>query len=352
MAKNIKIRIGFFILTMCLLLPTVGYAEETSGFVVAEGMAPIINDIGLTRDIAILRAKQAAIEQVGIGLKRETFVDMGLLLDDILKIQTFALVKAYEVISEGREGDQYRVRIRAWVVPKKEEKTVMENLFAHRSIVVQADGEGSKALKKELLARLTRGGYFVLDPSFPKWDPDYKIRVESAIEFSQRNYGIESYHADCEIRLISRSNRKLLILEAEPEDNRIYGLNKSQALRSKGPNGFPRKIAEPMVMEFMNRLDARAHVREHDVDIVIRNIPDHRIFREKFCRMLRALRLGVKDVFNERYDDSTGWVTVRYSEKTDYLAAMIGFRSQYKIENTTWDRINVTYQGGKKMGSG
>jgi hypothetical protein len=45
-------------------------------------------------------------------------------------------------------------------------------------------------------------------------------------------------------------------------------------------------------------------------------------------------------------DGGTGMVTVRYAEKTDYLAAMIGFRSQYRVEQVTWDKIKVVYQGG------
>ncbi len=341
-----KTAISLIILAIHLLSPTVGYSQETDRFVLAEGTAPIRGDMGQSRDIAILRAKQAAIEQVGIGLRSETIVDMGMLLDDIIKVQTFALVKAYEVIKEKQRGNEYWVQIKAWVVPKEKERPVMENLFAHRSIIVQAKGEGSRVIEKELLARLTRGTYFVLDPGFRKWDPDYKIMIESGIEFSQRNHGIESYYADCEIRLIKRSNGKLVVQEVEPEDNRIYGLNRNQALSSKGPNGFSGKIAEPMVSEFMKRLDATSHVKEHDVDIVVKGISNHRTFRDEFCKMLRGLRLGVKGVFNERYDGGTGKVTVRYAEKTDYLAAMIGFRSQYRVEEASWDKIKVVYQGG------
>ena len=343
----IKTRITLLlIISICFLIPTDGHARETDSLVEAEGVAPISEDMGLTRDIALLRAKQAALEHVGIGLKRETIVDMGFLLDDIVKIQTFGLVKAYEIISGGREGNQYRVKIKAWVVPKEEEKPVMKSLFAHRSFEVQAKGEGSQLIKKGLLPRLTKAGYFIFDPGFSKWDCDYNITIESKIQFSQKNYEIESYYSDCQIRLVRRSNGELLILETEPEDNRIYGLNINQAMGSKGPNSFFKKIAEPMANEFMQHLNAKAGVKEHDIDIVITSLPDHRTFREGFCRMLRYLRLGIKDVFRETYDNGTGRVTVRYAEKTDYLAAMIGFRSQYKVEKTTWDRINVIYHDG------
>ena len=345
--KNMgNIRISIFIVAICLFLVTTGYAQESDGFVVAEGIAQISSDIGLTKDIAILRAKQAAIEQVGIGLKSETIVDMGFVLDDIIKVQTFALIKAYEVINEEHRSGNYWVQIRAWVVPKEEEKPVMENLFAHRSIMVHANGEGSQTIEKKLLARLTNSTYFVLDSSFTKWDPHFNIIIKSEVEFSQKNNHLESYYADVEIRLVKQFDGRLLVSVQEPEDNRIYGLNRRQAITGPGRNGFSQKIAEPMVRKFMQRLDVIAHVREHDVEIVVTGIPNYTVFREEFCRMLRALRLGVKKVFNENYDGGTGRVTVSYAEKTDYLAAMIGFRSQYRVEMVVWDDIRVVYQGG------
>jgi len=345
--KNMgNIRISIFVVAICLFLVISGYAQEFDGFVVAEGIAPINSDMGLTRDVAILRAKQAAIEQVGIGLKSETIVDMGFVLDDIIKVQTFALIKAYEVINEERRSGNYWVQIRAWVVPKEEEKPVMKNLFAHRSFVVQAFGdEGCEAIEQKLLGRLTSGNYFVFDPSFPKWKPDYNIIIESAVEFSQSNTNIESYYANCKIKFV-KSDGKLLVSIQEPEDNRIYGQNRRQAITGHGRNGFSQKIAKPMVKEFMQRLDSIAHDREHDIDVVITGIPNHTVFRAEFCRMLRALRLGVKKVFNEKYDGGTGRVTVSYAEKTDYLAAMIGFRGQYRVERATWDEIRVVYQDG------
>lgn len=271
---------------------------------------------------------------------------MGFVLDDIIKVQTFALIKAYEVINEEHRSGNYWVQIRAWVVPKEEEKPVMENLFAHRSIMVHANGEGSQTIEKKLLARLTNSTYFVLDSSFTKWDPHFNIIIKSEVEFSQKNNYLESYYADVEIRLVKQFDGRLLVSVQEPEDNRIYGLNRRQAITGPGRNGFSQKIAEPMVRKFMQRLDVIAHVREHDVDIVVTSIPNYTVFREEFCRMLRALRLGVKKVFNENYDGGTGRVTVSYAEKTDYLAAMIGFRSQYRVERVAYDDIRVVYQGG------
>lgn len=329
----------FLLLGISLCLCVNGEAGE---FVVAEGVAPLGKDLGLTRDIAILRAKQNAIEQLGVGIDSQTIVDMGQTLDDMIKVQTFALVKAYEVLSEGSEGDQYKVKINAWVVPKEKEREILENLFAHRSMVVQATGKGSNKIQGEILRCLTKGFYFVVDPKISRWAPDYNLAINSTVEFSQETYGIRSYHADCEIRLVQRSNGRILI--SEPMSGMIFGLNETQAINGLRPDQFSKKIVWPLVASFMEGLNRVAHVREHDVVVVIHGLPSHERFQE-FCKLIRALRLGIRRVFNERYDAGIGEVTVNYAEKTDYLAAMIGFRLQYRINQATWDRIEVLYQG-------
>lgn len=317
---------------------------EASEFVVAEGMAPLGKDLGLSRDIAILRAKQNAIEQLGVGIDSQTIVDMGQTLDDMIKVQTFGLVKAYEVLSQGAEGNQYKVKIKAWVVPRDKEREILENLFAHRSMVIQATGKGSNKIQREILKCLTKGFYFVVDPEISRWAPDYNLAINSTVEFSQETYGIRSYHANCEIRLVQRSNGRILI--SEPMSGMIFGLNEKQAIDGLRPDQFSRKIVSPLIASFMERLNRVAHAKEHDVAVVIRGLPSHERFRD-FCKLVRALRLGVKEVFNERYDTGIGEVTVKYAEKTDYLAALVGFRSRYKISKATWDRIEVVYEDSK-----
>jgi len=316
--------------------------KHTVAVVEGEGMAHLSKDLGLTRDLAILRAKQNAIEQLGVGIDSQTIVDMGMTLDDIIKVQTFGLVKACEVLSEGPEGDQYKVKIKAWVIPKEEEKEVLENLFAHRSMAIQAMGEGSSKIEQALLKHLTKGFYFIVDPGVSRWTPDYNLIINSSINFSQETYGIRSYHANCEIKLVQRPNGKILI--SESMNGIIFGLNKRQAINGLRPDQFFKKIVSPLIEGFMKRLNKVAHIKEHQVKVIIQGLPSYKKFRE-FCRLIRGLRLGVKEVFNEKYDAGTGEVTVNYVEKTDYLAAMISFRSEYKIEKATGDQIEIVYQG-------
>ena len=76
---------------------------------------------------------------------------------------------------------------------------------------------------------------------------------------------------------------------------------------------------------------------------IVSGITDHNMFRDGFVKMIKSIRLGILEVFNERFESDLGRVSVLYAEKTEYLAAMIGFRSQYKVSSVAWDRIEVEY---------
>jgi len=330
--------------TILILFGAWSWSWGTDLFVIGEGAAPIDGDINISRDIAILRAKQECIEKVGVGLSRETITDMGFLLDDMIKIQTFGLVKEFEIIHEKTLGNEYRVKIRSHVVSKEQEKRQMQNLFAHRTITVQGEGEGHEYIEKRLMEQLTKGGYFVFDPNSPDWLSDYLVKIRTQIELSQDKV-IKTYSASCEIKMVKRANNQISIIKSGPEDNIIFGKTKNRALRSSRSDGFRKKICEPLVGSFTEALNKKARVKEHDVNIVVQNIPDHKLFRNDFMRMLRSLRLGIKTVSNEAFSENIGQATVSYAEKTDYLAAMIGFRSHYKIKAVKWDRIEVEYTG-------
>lgn len=338
--KNLRSKITkLFLLVLCFCLCV---SAKTLQFIEAEGMAPVSDDLGLTRDIAILRAKQNAIEQLEIGISSQSIVEMGKLLDDIIKVQTFALIKNYKVLSERVEGNQYKVRIRACIIPKEKQRQALSNLFAHRSMTIQAIGKGSDKVKRELLKHLTKEFYFVIDPEFSKWIPDYNIIINSTIKFSHEIYDIRSYYADSEIKLVQRSNGKILITESA--NGIIFGLNETQAINGLRPDQFPQKIVLPLVKNFMKSFREIMYTKEHNIQITIYNLPNYNAFRE-FCKFIKSLRLGIKAVFDESYHDKTGSLIVRYNEKTDYLAAMVNFRTQYKINSITRDKIEIVYQG-------
>lgn len=90
-------------------------------------------------------------------------------------------------------------------------------------------------------------------------------------------------------------------------------------------------------MERLGQLFAQS---ERDIQVTISGLRDKEEFDE-FRDMLKSLRLGVKDVSNERYHEGTGTLLVRFDEKSIYLAGMIAFRDKYKIVSYSWDSLEA-----------
>src|SRR5258708_7380082 len=86
-----------------------------------EGMAPYkANDIPGSRAAAIAAAQRSAVELVvGVYVTGKTRVDKAIAIDNNILANTQGYVKKYQVLSEGKSGDYYKVKIRALVSTEK-----------------------------------------------------------------------------------------------------------------------------------------------------------------------------------------------------------------------------------------
>jgi len=94
-------------------------AKPSEGEIVeAEGTAPYSeSDVPGMRAAAIAAAQRAAVELVvGVYVTAKTKVDKAVEIEQTILTNTSGYVKKYEVISEGRSGEWYKVRIRALVL--------------------------------------------------------------------------------------------------------------------------------------------------------------------------------------------------------------------------------------------
>jgi len=87
----------------------------------AEGTAPYnASDIPGSRAAALAAAQRAAVELVvGVYVNAKTRVDKAVAIEQNILAQTSGYVKRYEILKEGREGEWYKVRIRALVSTEK-----------------------------------------------------------------------------------------------------------------------------------------------------------------------------------------------------------------------------------------
>jgi hypothetical protein len=83
----------------------------------AEGMAPYnANDLPGSKAAALAAAQRSAVELVvGVYVNAKTQVDKAVAIQNNILSHTEGYIKKYNIISEGRSGDYYKVKIRALV---------------------------------------------------------------------------------------------------------------------------------------------------------------------------------------------------------------------------------------------
>lgn len=318
-------------------------AAQTS--VEADGMAKIGPDISMSRDLAILRAEQNALESLGVGIKAKDISVQGRLLDDVIIVQTKGFVDSFRVLREEKQDGYYRVHLKAVVKEGKALKDAYRSLFRKRTLWVCGTGPGSELVEDRLRKGLTKRFYYVLGEVQKATKPDYRIEVRSSVGPYSDLGMFKSFHACVHIKMTQTTSpgREVLFVG---DDNPIliYGKDLNQALTGNTVNQYPEKIATPLTALFWRRLKAFENGWSRNIVINISRLPNVETFN-RFRDYVRHIRLGMGGLLTDRYADGNGALEVSYREKSMYLAAIIGYRRQYRVVDYNWDHIRVAYAG-------
>lgn len=120
-----KAKVGMVIMSLflgiggvftALAAPPAWAAEETKD-IIAEGVGAVVaGNQAKARDEALRDAMRKSVEQaVGTLISSETIVENFQLLSDRIYTRTSGYIHSYQVVSEGAEGELFRIRIRAQV---------------------------------------------------------------------------------------------------------------------------------------------------------------------------------------------------------------------------------------------
>ncbi|MDD5771907.1 MAG: caspase family protein [bacterium] len=124
---------------------------------------------------------------------------------------------------------------------KLDEITGQKNIFTAKEKVARNRGNNEEAddykKKTEKLEDVT---------------PDLNLAIETSIEFSQDNMGLKSYIAKAILTLNKVSNKEKVVSINRTE--KIFGLDQKQAINGKRDDQFTKKLAEPLIDEFINKL--------------------------------------------------------------------------------------------------
>ena len=180
-----------FLLALIFLL--VSSINLYADFVESEGEAMIYNgDIPSAKAIAISRAKWSALESIAdMNVKVDTLITNSQLADEAVKIEYEAKFKKIKVLSEGRSGDRYVVKLLV-EIDKLDARREVESLSKSTSIAVVIPSIVANKkysyitpFSEKVVTELTKEGFEVRDIS-KELDPDIIKEINSAI--SKDNY--------------------------------------------------------------------------------------------------------------------------------------------------------------------
>lgn len=308
----------------------------------AEGMARVEPDITISRDLAVLRAKQQALETLGVGITSRNIAAQGKMLDEMIMIQTSGFVERHDILEEGEEIGYYHVRLRAWVKTGKALDEAYSSVFRERIVSISAKGEGSEHVEGLLRKDLAGRFYHVLEYDNKTLMPDFKILVDSSAKSHSDFAGIRSFCTDASISMVQVSVGRQVIYVVPGKPIIVYGKDLDQALGGRTANQYPKKVAGPLVNSFLNELTSLENRHSRTIRLTISGLPDMEAFRA-FRDYVKNVRLGMEGLYGENYDNGRGTLDVSYREKSLYLATIIGYRPQYKIIGHQWDGIQVVY---------
>ncbi len=249
-----------------------------------EGMAPYkANDIPGSRAAAIAAAQRSAVELVvGVYVTGKTRVDKAIAIENNILANTQGYVKKYQVLSEGKSGDYYKVKIRALVSTEKLHQD-LDSLGLLRAPAVgnprvaimlqewvgEKPSQTKDATRAVTQGLLDKGFQIVALPSsvHPDDDPVDVARTLSrgqaelilagpahaqSLEMEKKFGGMSSYRASVTFRVIEVGSGQILTtvsetasgLEGTPEIAGGKALAKAGELAVNDLASFPEELAK------------------------------------------------------------------------------------------------------------
>lgn len=294
----------------------------------AEGLVPYHEeDLPGTKAAALAAAQRSAVELVvGVYVTAKTRVEKSVAIEQNILSKTAGYVKRYEILSEGRSGDWYKMRIRALVATGDihDDLDTMGALrkpgvgYPRVAIALQEyvgerehpSGDATQALSQVLL----NIGYKVVDlPSSVRKDDDpveaaKKInhqmaellvagyaRAQAIEDTDNKLGGMSSYRANLSFRVIETGTGEVVGTVAETAS----GLDATPDVAAQKAFQQAAALAQPDLTALPNQLAQKAHV-----DITLNGLKSFDVLN-KFQKSLAA-EAGVKDFYLRSFNQETG----------------------------------------------
>ncbi len=293
----------------------------------AEGMAPYrADDLPGTRAAALAAAQRAAVDLVvGVYVSASTRVEKAVAIEQNILTRSNGYVKRYEVLSEGRSDEWYKLKIRA-LVSTQELRDALDSrgLLRHASlshprvaILLQeyirerssADGSANRALTQVLL---DNGFKVVSLPSTVDQDADPVVLAKdlkrSVAELLMAGFaraqslgeekklgGMASFRATLTFRVIEVGTGEVMQTVSQVAS----GLEGTPEIAAQKAFEAAAKLAAKEIANLPQELSKRAHM-----DITVTGLKSFSVLSQ-FEKSLLAVP-GVKDLYLRSYSQESG----------------------------------------------
>ena len=335
-------------------------AQKNDEIVEAEGIVPYkADDLPGTKAGALAAAQRSAVELVvGVYVSARTRVDKAVTIEQKILAQTSGYVKKYDILSEGRDGEWYKTRIRALVSTKAlhEELDNLGLLLGPAVgnprvafLISEWAGENkddakpaTQALSQELINR----GFKVVElPASVHSDDDAAevarglsrgncelliagLARAQSMEMDARLGGMASYRASISLRVLEVGTGEVITTVSDTAS----GLEaNAQLAADKALSNAAQSVAKQLY-SLPQELDKRSHVT-----VTINGITSFAVLAHLQTELPKVT--GVRDVFMRSFDQSQGMAVL------DVQVTAIGpqalAEAAVKIGGDTWSVYQV-----------
>lgn len=242
-------------------------AYETE-VVEAEGMAPAAGEADAARKSALADAQRNALALVvGVYVSQDAMVSKSVLIDENITSQTEGYIEKYETLKEWRDGEFYKVRIRAHVRKEdlsaklrtlESEPQKLGNPVIGFDVKESADGKPQQTdyAALELKNRFIDAGFLTGE----KDKADIVIKGEAQTSFNTKEGlgGFVSYRAGISVSAVKTGSQETLASMQEAAGG--IDLNETQAARASLINAA-KKAADPLKDRILKALREKSVVR-------------------------------------------------------------------------------------------
>ncbi len=360
------------------------YAGE---FIITDGMAAIISgNTVIARDKAIDDALRKAVEQaVGTLVSSDSMAENYKVIHDKILAQTAGYVQRYKILTEGAEGDIYRVKIQAEV----EKTNLMNDLRALGLLHVLKEKPKVMVLFEEKIGglygttawedvgqaestiteKLTNAGFNVVDAQTVKANitRDKALRMlegdNAAAAAEGLKYGaqvvitgkalsknaggklygtrMQSLQATLQARVIRTDTGKVISSRSETGTQAHIDELQGGALAIKEAS---EKLANALIQDIVKQWSSEVYGRSQEITVMISGLVSYRhlsaikLFLEKETQ-------GVRAVHQKSYLGGTAELMIDYGGKSSNIADALANQSftGFRLEptNVTPNRIDL-----------